>query len=148
MERSSYFLEIFGGDDLPARQNPTREPVTPLDDELWAHLPGGSRADKEIKRLEDSAMIAEIAGCDESEAQKIVAPPADTLELDLQKMLERASDAIAKAPVHRERIAKIVSGMRSCLRKFEGDSTESFDEIYDRIAGSMEKCLKTALILG
>jgi hypothetical protein len=42
---------------------------------------------------------------------------------------------------------RVVDGMRSGLRKFEGNSSE-FDTLYANIAQSMEKVVQPAIITG
>jgi hypothetical protein len=66
---SSYFLEIFGSDD-PQKPSSAREPVTVLDDPLFAYLPGGNAADALSRQLSDDELVSEISGLEPSEFQK------------------------------------------------------------------------------
>jgi hypothetical protein len=65
---SSYFLEIFGGDDL-ARPTPQREPG-PVIDDLFEYVPAGTAADVLSKQLSDDELTSAICGLEPSEFQK------------------------------------------------------------------------------
>lgn len=80
MEKSSYFVEIFGFEELA--EGVSSVPMSlPTDDQLWAHLPGGTKADAAIGCLLDDGFVSELAGMTPAEFRKAVSAPvplADT----------------------------------------------------------------------
>ncbi len=157
MEKSSYFLEIFGGDDLPSAPQSTAEPVTMLDD-LFEYLPGSGAASLECQRLQDDAFGGEICGMEPAEFRKAAtssAPAhpgqrivAENTGVALGSLLTKAVSTAQRAPEHRRAMRKIVDQARSKLRKYETGDASAFDVLYNSLTTHAADFVSVALIAG